>query len=316
MAKQRSPRLGRGLSTLLSSPLAAGHDAQSAAPETSPDQNTAAAPPKAPMAGVVRLPVHAITPNPHQPRQLFTQHNLVRLADSIREVGMMQPLIVRPVDGSEGKFELVAGERRWRAAQIAKLAEVPVIVRQLGETQSAQWALIENLQREDLNPIEKAHGFAHLIDTFGLSHEQIGQQIGINRSTVSNTLRLLHLNSDVQALVSQGALSAGLARGLAAISDPSTQLQFAKRAIHQEWSVRQLEAAVRLHSRPDESAPTPDTRKTHLHDLEQQIGHQLQTKVRIRRGRKKGSGSLSIEFYSFDQFDNLMSKFGVAIDSE
>lgn len=272
--------------------------------------------------GLHYLPVTAIRPNPHQPRQQFDEAALARLAASIRREGVMQPIVVRPVAGQSGRFELVAGERRWRAAQLATLEQIPAMVRELDEKQIAEWALIENLQREDLNAIERALAFQHLIDQFHLSHEQVAEQVGIDRSSVSNSLRLLSLCESVRAYVRDNLLSGGQAKALAGVSDAKVQLALADRAIKEAWSVRRLEAEVRA-AAADSSATASTSAPAgkagsawaaHLADLESQLGQQLGSKVKIRPGRKKGTGAMTIEFFSVDHFDELLGRLGVSTD--
>ena len=271
------------------------------------------------------LPVGVIKTNPHQPRKVFNQESLNQLANSIRNDGLMQPIIVRHAPSSAGDstgpYELVAGERRLRAAQMAGLTQLPAIVRSLDSRQLAEWALIENLQREDLNPIDRANAFQHLIDEFNLSHDQIAQQVGIERSTVSNSIRLLNLCEFSQSLIRDGLLSAGQAKALAGVSDPEQQKLLSEQAVAEGWSVRRVEQAVKAFT-ADTGITSTDTKKptraappAHLADLERLLGQQLQTKVKIRPGRKKGAGTLSIDFYSLDQFDALMQRLDVQIDS-
>lgn len=329
LATRKPSRLGRGLSTLMAQPV---NITPSPVSVESASPNKAAA--SSGNDGLVYLSADAIKPNPHQPRQLFNEEALDRLAESIRSDGLMQPIIVRPRRGDPPRsstpqtepqadadaYELVAGERRWRAAQIAGLQQLPAIVRQLDDRQLAEWALIENLQREDLNPIERALAFENLFTQFKLSHDQIAQRVGVNRSTVSNLLRLLGLCDFVQRLIRDGLLSSGQAKALASLADPQRQKFVAEQAVARGWSVRQVEEKIRKLTAdinpPALAAPKgkSPTTAAHLHDLEQQVGQQLQTKVKIRPGRKKGSGTLSIEFYSLDQFDTLMQKLGVQTD--
>ncbi len=340
---KRASRLGRGLSSLMAKPVAveppvevepvaevapvAEAVASDARPmpervaEPATDASVAAesasdAESPSDAGGIVYLAVDAIQPNRHQPRQNFAPGALQQLADSIRAEGLIQPIVVRPLPESIGGIthELVAGERRWRAAQLAELKQLPAIVRELDDRQLAEWALIENLQREDLNPIERAEAFQRLIELFGLSHEQVAARVGVERSTVSNLLRLLNLEEPVRQLVRDGRLSMGQARALAGVSDGKLQLSLAMQAIKGEWSVRKLEQAARQAAVVEGVTPaaTPvKPRATYLRDLEEQIGQQLHTKVRIRPGRKKGSGTLAIDFYSLDQFDNILAALGV-----
>lgn len=233
----------------------------------------------------------------------------------------MQPIVVRAAGEASGRFELVAGERRWRAAKIAGLEQIPALVRDLDDQQLAEWALIENLQREDLNPIERAEAFARLGGQFAMSHEQIATRVGLDRSTVSNLLRLLTLAEPVQQLLRDDLLSMGQARALVGVADAGQQKSLAKQAVREGLSVRAVEQAARrlalAAGKGDASTPAavPMTpRSTHFKDLEQQIGEQIGTRVAIRTGRKKGTGRLTIEFYSVDQFDALLNRLGVTTD--
>ncbi len=269
--------------------------------------------------GLVYLSVTVLEPNRHQPRTHFDQAGLKRLADSIASEGVMQPIIARPSASGSGRYEVVAGERRWRAAQIAGLDKVPVIVRKLNDRQIAEWALIENLQREDLNPIERAEAFSRLIDQFGLSHEEAGKRVGMDRSSITNHLRLLTLAGPVKQLIIENLLSMGQARAIAGLSDVGQQVMLAERAVRKGLSVREVEAAVRKLTSPSDptassGSKTPSGKAAYLVDLEKQMTEQLGTKVAIKPGRKKGTGSLIIDFYDLDQFDSLAQKLGVNMD--
>ncbi|MCE9590005.1 MAG: ParB/RepB/Spo0J family partition protein [Planctomycetes bacterium] len=337
--KARTPRLGKGLSSLMGQPVIVPAPAHTNHPNPAPPAShppgtptglaggthvisfsPSAAPPAAPPADAVLLvPIASILTNPHQPRQRFDETALHQLAESIKSEGLIQPVILRRSPSSPTLFELVAGERRWRAAQMAGLEAIPALVRDLDDRKVAEWALVENLQREDLNPIERAEAFQHLLTHFHLSHEEIAERVGVERSSVSNSLRLLALQEDVRAWIQEGRVSGGQAKALAGLSDPAQQKTLAERAIRHDWSVRQVEQAVRHATGQTaeaagagESAPRAmPTRPAHLSDLEEQIGRQLQTKVHLRAGRRKGAGTLTIEFYSLDQFDALMAQMGV-----
>lgn len=331
--KPRVPRLGRGLSSLMGRPVVVDTPAPGtpgspasppaiSAPPVSPASPSAAASAVAESVAavdrVILLPLSEVRPSSHQPRQQFDEPALARLAESIRSEGVIQPIVVRRSAKGESHYELVAGERRWRAARLAGLDAVPAIVRDLDDRQVAEWALVENLQREDLNPIERAEAFQHLMTHFHLSHEQVAQRVGVERSSISNALRLLGLHADVRAWVREGRLSAGQAKVLAGVTQPEQQKSLAEKALRHDWSVRQVEQAVRhatgatADAAAGESAPRAmATRSAHLSDLEEQVGRQLSTKVHIRAGRRKGSGTLTIEFYSLDQFDALMNQLGV-----
>jgi len=271
---------------------------------------------------ITYLRLSSIKPNAYQPRQAIDEAGISRLADSIRIDGVMQPIIVR--EKSPGRYELIAGERRWRAVEMAGLDRVPAIVRDLTDQQAAQWALVENLQREDLNPIERAQAFQRLADQFKLSHDQIAKSIGIERSTVSNSLRLLNLCEQVQILLRQNILNAGQARAIASLVDDTQQLLLAKRAVRDAMSVRQVEAAVRkliddapanpaTASTTGDSAKSLSARQAHLADLADQISQQLGAKVAIKPARKKGAGSITIKFNGLEQFDQLLNRLGIDI---
>ncbi len=341
---RKSNRLGRGLSALMGQSIqipplpASTNDLPAKLPAQSANTVTPGVPAPShlphpslaqpePQPGYITrtVPIGSITPNHHQPRKQFNEASLQQLAQSIRENGVIQPVIIRettpkPDDPKAPPYQLVAGERRWRAAKQAGLTEIPVIMRKLDDKQVAQWALIENLQREDLNPIERAEAFQHLCDTFHLSHDQIAKQVGVDRSTISNSLRLLKLNDFSRQYIINGLLSSGQGKAIAGLSDTNQQQLVAQQAVAQGWSVRRVEQEIRRITHHDQAntdptitakARTPTGR--HLHDLEQQIGQQLQTKVKVRPGRRKGSGTLTIEFYSLDQFDTLMNRFGVQV---
>ncbi|QQE13613.1 ParB/RepB/Spo0J family partition protein [Planctomycetota bacterium] len=280
--------------------------------------------------GLRYLGVGKIKPNRYQPRSEFDEQALRGLSDSIKRDGLMQPIIVRRLDEVTGgedegeiEFELVAGERRWRAAQLAGLEVMPGFVRELDDEQMAEWALIENLQREDLNPIERAEAFKRLADVFSLSHSEVAKRVGVERATVTNHLRLLNLCEDVRGMLRAGELSMGQARALAGIEDEVVQLTMAKQAVAEAWSVRRMEMEVRKLNRAgaeqgEEKESKQEEAKVrkaaYMADLEKHLSEQLSTKIKIRPGRKKGSGTLSIDFYSLDQFDELLGRMGVKFE--
>lgn len=302
--KNRPSRLGKGLSTLMAAPVSPPPSSTVASSDAGASPEPAAAP------GFRWIGLDTIRANPTQPRRHFDETALGRLADSIKSEGLMQPVVLRPI---ESGYELVAGERRWRAAKIAGLKELPALVKELDDRRLAEWALIENLQREDLNPIERAEAFERLGGVYGLGHEEIASRVGLERSTVTNLLRLLKLIPPVREMVSRGTLSMGQSRALAGIEGPEDQLALAEQAVKEDWSVRQVEAAAKAlrqgGAKPVEAAKR--VRAAYLDDLERQIGEQLGTKVSIKTARKKGAGTLSIDFYSIDQFDELVAKLGV-----
>lgn len=327
--KTRAPRLGRGLSSLMGAPVAVDPAARASRPVAPASGHQEAAPPPPDVtsgaldadgpldeqAGLRHVSVTEIVANRQQPREYFDPAALKRLSASIKADGVMQPVVVRKRE--QGGYELVAGERRWRAAGMAGLATVPALVRELTDRQMAEWALIENLQREDLNPIERATAFQSLTENHGLTQAQLAERLGLDRSTVTNLLRLLKLAAEVQAYVSQGTLSMSQARSIASIGDREQQIQLAETAIRKAWSVRETEDAVRrANAASADGPPLPQKnaapRAAYLADLERQIAEQLSTKVKLKAGRKKGSGTLAIDFYSIDEFDQLMGRLGVS----
>jgi len=249
------------------------------------------------------LPVGSIRPGKYQPRTRMDQNALAELAASIRVQGLMQPLLVRPL--GRDQYELIAGERRWRAAQLAGLAEVPVLVRDVQDNAALAMALIENIQREDLNPIEEATGLQRLIEEFRMTHEQAADAVGRSRSATTNLLRLLKLAKPVQAMLMQGSLEMGHARALLAL-DGARQIEAANRIAAQGLSARQSEKlAARL-------AQAPATRRKHKTDrdlarLEEEVSQRLGTTVQIRPGRK-GSGSIVVSYSGLDHLDQLLKK--------
>jgi ParB family chromosome partitioning protein len=279
-----------------------------AAPALSAQVDQPAVPPG---NSIASIPVGSIVPNSRQPRQHFDPDSLKTLADSIRTSGLMQPVVVRPTSGG---YELVIGERRWRAAKAAGLTDIPAVVRALDDRTSAEWALVENLQREDLNPIERAEAFRGLQNEFGLTHQEIADQVGLTRSAVTNQIRLNDLDDGLRELVRTGSLSAGHGRTLLAITNLETRLKLARDAMRHGWSVRELERRTRQAPRTGAVAASLSqaadaTRRQH-EALARQLGTHLGTRVRINTGRKKGSGQLVIDFYDLDQFDGLMNRFG------
>ncbi len=233
----------------------------------------------------------------------------------------MQPIIVRKVPGSSGSvgYELVAGERRWRAAQRIGLDKIPSLLRDLDDRRLAEWAIIENLQREDLDPIEQANAFIRLADQFHLTHLEISERVGVDRSTVTNLIRLIDLPQDIQDLIRTGQLTAGHGRCMLGIRDAQAQSALGRKAVAAGWSVRAMEQAVKKLTGEEGAlpmVPKAATRSTHIANLEKQIATQLATRVRIRPSKKKNAGTLCIEYYDLDQFDALLQKLGVTLTNE
>jgi ParB family chromosome partitioning protein len=252
------------------------------------------------------LAVESISPNPRQPRQVFDEEAMAELVHSIKEVGLLQPIVVR-VTGVE-RYELVMGERRWRAAQQAELATIPAIVRDTGDDAMLRDALLENLHRAQLNPLEEAAAYGQLLEDFGCTHDELGQRIGRSRPQITNTLRLLKLPAQVQRRVAAGVLSAGHARALLA-ADVDAQERLAHRVVAEGLSVRALEEIVTLDRGPKESvgskAPRPPKPVApRLTDLENRLAEHFDTRVKIDLGRSKGK--ITVEFASLDDLERIV----------
>jgi len=248
------------------------------------------------------LPVDLIDPNPHQPRRLFQNERLAELAQSIRTNGIVQPLVVRRTGE---RYQLVAGERRWRAAKLAEVLDVPVVIRDVPDERLLEISLVENIQREELNPIETAHAFARLAEELQLSAEQIGLRTGKDRSTITNFVRLLQLPEDLQQLVAERRLSAGHARCLLSLPTIALQREVAEKAVAQGWNVRQTERttqrmmADRQPKHVDEVQVDPNV-KAAIQEMERVLG----TRVRILEKGKKG-GKIEIDYYSSEDLDRI-----------
>jgi ParB family transcriptional regulator, chromosome partitioning protein len=257
---------------------------------------------EAPREALLTLPVARIRPGRYQPRTKMDQQALAELAASIRSQGLMQPLLVRPVD--RDRYELIAGERRWRAAQMAGLEEVPALVREVPDEAALAMSLIENIQRENLNPMEEAAGLQRLIDEFRMTHEQAADAVGRSRSATTNLLRLLKLARPVQEMLMEGALEMGHARALLAL-DGARQVETGKRVAAKGLSVRETEALVQALLRPPVAHRTRVDRD--LARLEEEISGRLGTTVEIR-ARRKGGGKLVLHYSSLDHLDELVRK--------
>ena len=256
-----------------------------------------------PREALLTLPIARIRPGRYQPRTKMDQQALAELAASIRSQGLMQPLLVRPVD--RDRYELIAGERRWRAAQMAGLDEVPALVREVPDDAALAMALIENIQRENLNPMEEAAGVQRLVDEFKMTHEQAADAVGRSRSATTNLLRLLKLARPVQEMLMEGALEMGHARALLAL-DGARQIETGKRIAAKGLSVRETEALVQQLLRGG-SAARRKTSDRDLARLEEEVSSRLGTTVEIRAG-KKGSGKVLVHYSSLEHLDELLKK--------
>jgi ParB family chromosome partitioning protein len=261
-------------------------------------------------AGMVEVPVGAVSPNPRQPRTNFDDETLQALAASIREVGVLQPIVVRR---SGEAYELIAGERRLRAARLAGLATVPVILRDSDDADTLREALIENIHRDDLGPIELAEAFRELLEELGLKQETLAERLGVSRSHIANTIRLLQLPADVQGLLADGRLQAGHGRALLSLNDAESQGSLALRAAAEDLSVREVEELVRRYV--DQPAPpaedvvvldAPPPSDASLAEVEELLAEQLATRVLIQMGKKRGR--IVVEFGSADDLERIVSE--------
>jgi ParB family chromosome partitioning protein len=312
------PRLGRGLSSLISMSDVGEDVAVEGATAPAPTgANSAPAGaalsdllPRGPM--VIELPVEQIRSNPHQPRRQFNEASIAELAASLKSTGLVQPIIVRRSE--DGSYELIAGERRLRAAKHAKLETLPALVKEVDGFSQAQMALVENIQREDLNPIDRASAYHTLITELGLTVSELAGRLGEERSSISNYLRLLDLSEPVRDLVRSGELSMGHAKLLAGLPDPQEQLKKAQIVIAQGLSVRNLERMISAGPAAAADKGGQGKPSAHLVDLEKSLSHQLGTRVQVKASSHKGKGKLILHYTSLDQFDHLMGRLGVVID--
>jgi len=270
-----------------------------------PSPKAASAPPiptQTPPEGLRQIDLDRIWPNPSQPRQRFDAERLDELAASLKAEGVLQPVVVRP---AEGGFELIAGERRWRAAQIAGLLRIPAVVRDVSDDRLLQLALIENLQREELSPVEEAHAYQTLITEMGWSQQEVAERVGKQRTTVTNALRLLNLPVEVQELVQDGALSGGHAKALAGLTDSTTQVDLARRIVRDGLSVRAAEELVRRPGKGSKrSRPQSGPRDPNVVAAEERLQSAVGTRVRIVQTRT-GTGRLELHFFSPDELDRV-----------
>jgi len=283
--------LGKGLGALFTN-------------DTNPEM-TPSMPEKKAKDGVITLKLSQVEPNRAQPRKVFDEEKLQALADSIREHGVIQPILVQEI--GNGQYQIIAGERRWRASRMAKIKEIPAIVRPYEEQTVMEIALIENLQRENLNPVEEALGYKQLLDEFNLTQEKIAQRVGKSRPAVANALRLLALPEHVLHLLSKGLLSGGHARAVLSLEDKELQEFLADKIVEEQLSVRQAEALAK--NMPKEKTKKKENKPTlpdiELLNLQSSIANKLGTKVKIINGAKKGK--IEIEYYGNDDLDRILN---------
>ncbi len=312
MAKQA---LGKGLGALIKAPVKTKADKAQAEGGSSLDETKATGEAFEGSGGerVNRVPLARIVPSPFQPRKHFNDERLGELMESIREQGVIQPLIVREVDG---KLELIAGERRWRACQKIEAEEVPVIIREASDAEVLEMALIENLQREDLDPIEEAEAYARLSREFGMKQEEIAKRVGKNRATVANAIRLLDLDPTISALVSQALLSTGHAKALLGVKNAEEQRLLADIVLKKQLTVRKTEKLVSDHltggDKELKKVTSPSSAKSltpYMQQLQERVQAHLGTRVRLMHGEKKGK--IEIEYFGNDDLDRVLGVIGL-----
>ncbi|HUU85624.1 MAG TPA: ParB/RepB/Spo0J family partition protein [Phycisphaerae bacterium] len=302
-------RLGRGLDSLVTD-LRGQERANTSAPDG--EEHPHAPPTEPPSAGAALVELDRLSPNPFQPRDIATEESLAPLADSLRTSGMIQPISVR---ARGDRFEIIAGERRWHAARMAGLKAVPVVVHQATDHQMLEMALVENIQREDLNPVDRARGYRQYCDDFAAAPEELARRLGEDRTTVTNYLRLLDLPDEVKEMLAAGRISMGHARCIVGIADDGERLRLARAVVANALSVRALEEVVRRtkpgRGKEGEKPPRSRDKTPHVADLEERCSVAVGTKVVIQEGRRKGSGRIVIDYYSLDDFDRIIDRLGI-----
>ena len=310
--------LGRGLGSLLGGPTPSEsvttskpmiNSIVSTAALSTPQVPTPAAPPVDPESKIWKVAIDKLSPGEFQPRRVFEKEPLQELAQSIKENGILQPIVARRT--AAGKLEIVAGERRWRASQLAGLHEVPVILRNFNDKEALELAIVENIQREDLNPIEEAEGYARLVSEFKLSQQQVAEKVGRDRATVANAVRLLSLPSEVKEMISKNELSVGHAKVLLALPEQKKQITMAKQVVADKTSVRKLEKMVQAIVKGQEPEEVPSALGSNvtqrlIHGLGDELQKIMGTKVNIDYSNSKGK--ISIHFYSDDELTNLVDR--------
>ena len=341
-APKKKRRLGRGLSSLLSTPVQIatekseespavprGTDRVAAAssagttgssPESTPGRLVSDSPEE---GRLLSIRTDSIETNPHQPRTDFNEAALKTLADSIAHSGLMQPIVVRSLKNtpaSSPSFELIAGERRLRAMQLLERELIPAVLVEADDRSAAEMALVENLQRADLNPVERANALIGLRDTFGLTQRQIGERVGLERSTIANLIRILDLDDFCLAAVRRGSLTLAHAKSLLSIEDDVLRRTTAAAALSGDWTVRELDRRIQGLVTSNDGNDSGGqvrpitTKRANVMDLERRLAQILGMRVQITLGRKKGTGKLQVEFGSIDQFDQLTDRLGLGAE--
>ena len=261
-----------------------------------------------PGARLAHLNPSDIVPNHVQPRSTFDESDLAELVHSIQEVGVLQPIVVRSIVEQPGKYELVMGERRLRATKVAGLTTIPAIIRETADVDMLRDALLENLHRAQLNPLEEASAYQQLLADFGITQEELAQKIGRSRPQITNTIRLLKLPEAVQMRVAAGVLSAGHARAILSVGDPAGMVKLADKIVNEDLSVRAAEAAAAMQPRVDSAKPTGGRRQGHLDEIAERLGDRLDTRVKIHLGARKGQ--ITVDFATIGDLNRILDVLG------
>ena len=293
--------LGRGLDALFGDAGVSFREPEKDEIKKTPEKTAAETKKKLAEGELILVDLNDIAPNPDQPRKNFDEEKLKELADSIKAQGVIQPLVLTPVTGG---YQIIAGERRWRAARLAGIKEVPCIVRKLTDEQKALLTIIENMQREDLDPIEEAEGLNRMAETYGLTHEQIARSVSKSRADITNSLRLLKLPAVIRSMVSDGLITKGHARALLAVEDEGRQLQIAEEIVAEDLSVRATEKLVKGKQIRRKPRKKVIRRSADIAQVERELKDIFGTKVRLEH--RAGKGVISIEYYSKDELDRLI----------
>ena len=312
-AKKEKPRhLGRGLESLLGpiTPMVSDNND----PQTESQKRPISLPDKELSAFLREIEIDKIKANPYQARTVFNEQELNDLANSIKTNGIIQPIIVRP---SGLGYEIIAGERRFRASQLASLDKIPALVRKANDEQMHEWSLVENIHRVNLNPIERAKAYREYLNAFSLTQAQAAERLGEDRSVVANYLRLLDLPQEIKQMLAEGKLSMGHARAILALPTDDLRRKLANRAMAGRLSVREVEKLVRRYLTSTGKENTNSRSKApHILDLEKKLASQLSTRVNIETRKNGQKGKIVIEFYSLDEFDGILERLGLACGEE
>ena len=310
--KEKLKHLGRGLQSLIGPIIPDKTEADQMLP--APGMNPNFPPDKELRNSLQEISIDTIHPNPYQPRTVWDEQELTDLAESIKVNGVIQPIIVRPAGTG---FELIAGERRLRAAQLAHLTTISALVRQATDEQLLELALVENIHRTNLNPLERARAYQNYLNTFSLSQAEAAERLGENRSVITNYLRLLDLPNEIRQMLVDGQLSMGHARAILALPTDELRRKLANRSMAGRLSVREVERLVRKYlTSTDQAKSTIRSRPAHILDLESKLSSQLGTRVAIETRRNGQKGRIVIEFYSLDEFDRITESIGLAAVEE